>query len=168
MSNKAFGIFLFSVMIAIISGNIYFKNKESSDLLSDLRTLATKDLRDPTSTQFRNEQHHGEWLCGELNSKNGYGAYGGFKRFMSKKPDEAYLEDEGILSEDQIKLISHRQEVEIEALNIRGRQLDHMHALRVKGGGELQPGFHEFTHDELQAQAEKIVFERKWGITCRH
>lgn len=50
-----------------------------------LRT-AFKDLKDPSSAQFRNVKYGkgvpGAWpMCGEFNAKNSYGGYVGFQRF---------------------------------------------------------------------------------------
>lgn len=39
-------------------------------------------LRDPSSAQFRNIRGTGESYCGEVNGKNGFGAYAGFRRFI--------------------------------------------------------------------------------------
>ncbi|MBU4610533.1 hypothetical protein IMZ29_08270 [Achromobacter sp. GG226] len=50
-------------------------------------------MRDPQSVQFRNvrvlketKKPGSKAVCGELNAKNGYGAYVGFKRFMVGGP----------------------------------------------------------------------------------
>ncbi len=53
-----------------------------------LRVKAT--LKDPSSAQFRNVRtYHGSGapvVCGEVNSKNGFGGYGGFQRFVASGP----------------------------------------------------------------------------------
>lgn len=38
-------------------------------------------LRDPESARFRNITRHGGVICGEVNSKNGFGGYAGFANF---------------------------------------------------------------------------------------
>ena len=40
-------------------------------------------LKDPSSSQFRNENMPGEYLCGEMNSKNSMGGYVGFARYIA-------------------------------------------------------------------------------------
>ncbi|WP_304273996.1 hypothetical protein [Caulobacter segnis] len=42
-------------------------------------------LRDPSSAQFRNVRVTGSHVCGEINGKNGFGAYSGFVRFHGDK-----------------------------------------------------------------------------------
>lgn len=46
-----------------------------------VKKLAASQLRDPSSAQFRNIANDGLFVCGEINGKNGYGAYAGFTRF---------------------------------------------------------------------------------------
>lgn len=52
------------------------------------------ELRDPASAQFRNSRIKDGWVCGEVNGKNGYGAYSGFQRFVVG-PDTLTLEPTG-------------------------------------------------------------------------
>lgn len=56
-------------------------------------------LRDPSSAEFKNERighHEGKAVvvCGEVNSKNGFGGMGGFERFMSNGDEVTRLESE--------------------------------------------------------------------------
>jgi len=57
-------------------------------------------LKDPSSAQFRNVYFHRgadniPVSCGEVNSKNGFGGYVGFQRFVSAgKPELTFLEKE--------------------------------------------------------------------------
>lgn len=56
------------------------------DTIEKGRAAAAFQLKDPGSAQFR-----GDYItsigsvCGEINGKNGFGAYTGFKRYMSSK-----------------------------------------------------------------------------------
>ena len=44
---------------------------------------AVKDrLKDPDSAKFKSEKINGTTVCGEVNSKNSYGGYIGFKRYI--------------------------------------------------------------------------------------
>lgn len=46
------------------------------------RAVAEK-LKDPSSAQFQNVRESGEYVCGEVNGKNSFGAYSGFRRFVA-------------------------------------------------------------------------------------
>lgn len=50
--------------------------------VSDAKKLVARDLKDPASAQFRDVHANGPAVCGEINSKNSYGAYVGFRRFV--------------------------------------------------------------------------------------
>lgn len=49
------------------------------ELQTNSRIALLGYLKDPSSSEIRN--HHGN--CGEVNSKNGFGGYTGFKRFIA-------------------------------------------------------------------------------------
>lgn len=49
--------------------------------LSEAQELVSRDMLDPSSAQFRNVEAKEQAICGEVNGKNAYGAYTGFKRF---------------------------------------------------------------------------------------
>jgi hypothetical protein len=53
--------------------------------IGQVMRVAAAQLRDPSSAQFRNVARHGIFVCGEINGKNGYGAYDGFVRFYGDK-----------------------------------------------------------------------------------
>ena len=60
------------------------KAKEAeSAKIEKLQSKVRDGFNDPTSTQFRNAKllSSNNVLCGEVNSKNAYGGYVGFKRF---------------------------------------------------------------------------------------
>lgn len=46
------------------------------------RELVSYGLRDPSSAQYRNVAARAGAVCGEVNGKNAYGAYAGFKHFI--------------------------------------------------------------------------------------
>ncbi len=50
--------------------------------VGEAKTLAAQDLKDPSSAQFREVHKTGGAICGEVNAKNSYGAYVGFKHFI--------------------------------------------------------------------------------------
>jgi hypothetical protein len=55
--------------------------------------LVKQNLKDPDSAKFRNEKVYRSngliYVCGELNSNNSFGGYGGFERFLSDGDSEA-------------------------------------------------------------------------------
>jgi hypothetical protein len=53
--------------------------------LEGAQAAAAAQLRDPSSAQFRNVRVNGSHVCGEINGKNGFGAYNGFVRFHGDK-----------------------------------------------------------------------------------
>ncbi len=62
--------------------------------ISEERKLVVNRLKDPESTKFRNEKRYKNgYVCGEFNSKNSYGAYTGYSRYVAKMPDIYYTED---------------------------------------------------------------------------
>lgn len=70
---------------------------EQAAMTTAMKDELTRMLKDPGAAQFRDERltAFGAALCGEVNSKNSFGAYGGFKRFVVVKPVGAYLDGEG-------------------------------------------------------------------------
>lgn len=48
----------------------------------EARKLVAHDLKDPSSAQFREIHKTDQAVCGEVNAKNSYGAYVGFKHFI--------------------------------------------------------------------------------------
>lgn len=50
--------------------------------VEDAKKLVAHDLKDPSSAQFRDVKKTGKAVCGEVNGKNAYGAYVGFKHFI--------------------------------------------------------------------------------------
>ncbi|WP_157096595.1 hypothetical protein [Tsuneonella dongtanensis] len=55
-------------------------------------------LRDPDSAEFRDSRFYSGGsapvVCGEVNSKNGFGGYGGYQRFIASGEKLAFLESE--------------------------------------------------------------------------
>lgn len=57
------------------------------------REFLTPHLKDPDSAQFRNQKR----ICGEVNAKNSFGGYAGFKRFIAGGKELVFLEDDARL-----------------------------------------------------------------------
>jgi hypothetical protein len=64
------------------------------------KNAVKQKLKDPSSAQFRHVYFHRgaddvPMTCGEVNSKNTYGGYGGFQRFVSAgKAELTFLEEQ--------------------------------------------------------------------------
>ncbi len=54
------------------------------------RGFVSRHLKDPASAEFRNQSG----MCGEVNAKNGFGGYTGFRRFMAANEDLVVFEGE--------------------------------------------------------------------------
>lgn len=59
------------------------------------REFLTPYLKDPDSAQFRNQKR----ICGEVNAKNSFGGYAGFKRFIAGSKELVFMEDDARLEE---------------------------------------------------------------------
>lgn len=66
--------------------------------IEEAQKIAADGLKDPAATQFRNVKKGSPgFVCGELNGKNSYGAYVGFKRFYVDTARVAHIEDDSSL-----------------------------------------------------------------------
>jgi hypothetical protein len=60
------------------------KEKVAFSSEEDLKRMVMNSLNDPNSAEFKNLQHiEGKALCGQVNAKNSYGGYVGFKAFVA-------------------------------------------------------------------------------------
>lgn len=64
---------------------------ESEKLIALAKADVAKEFKDPDSVNFRNMQVEKNpptngviYVCGEINAKNGFGAYVGYERFYSR------------------------------------------------------------------------------------
>jgi hypothetical protein len=55
--------------------------------LDGVYNAVTKELTDPESAEFRNIIKVHDTYCGEVNSKNEFGEYVGFRNFMVRKTE---------------------------------------------------------------------------------
>ncbi|WP_410480685.1 hypothetical protein ACJ70E_15830 [Pseudomonas plecoglossicida] len=73
------------------------KKAESAAAMAEIRNqrvareFVSGVLKDPGSAEFRNQRG----LCGEVNSKNSFGGYGGFKRFIAASKEMVVFENDG-------------------------------------------------------------------------
>jgi hypothetical protein len=63
------------------------KKAEYREFVAESKAKLVADFKDPVSAQFRglfvSSDGKMEWLCGEVNGKNSYGAYVGFRQFFA-------------------------------------------------------------------------------------
>ena len=97
------------MLCASYSANVLAGPEDSYDKSTDVKKIAWMDqgmtavktkLKDPSSAQFRNVYFHKgadgiPMTCGEVNSRNSFGGYGGYQRFVSAgKSDLTFLEEQ--------------------------------------------------------------------------
>ncbi len=148
-----------------IPGTPQFQARERARIeaeeIKSAQEIASRDLLDPSSVQFRDvlvrHQHatsaafgNAPVVCGELNAKNSYGAYVGFKRFVvGSRPAKAVLESEGMpAAEDRA-----------------AAQRDCLAELRDTGDSEKSPSCRQ--SDALNNQAvSAAMFGVTWALAC--
>lgn len=100
---------LLIIAILFISKPVIADQQEFLDKTTDHKKIgwmqrgmdaAKTILKDPESAKFRNVYFNQgadniPMTCGEVNSKNSFGGYGGFQRFISGgKPELSFLEEQ--------------------------------------------------------------------------
>lgn len=88
---------IITLTIAILAFSIHFGEKYIR--ASRFRLPLVEGMADPTSLMFRKEILVDGHLCGEINAKNGFGAYVGFTRFVSNR-DGYFVEGEKMVEND--------------------------------------------------------------------
>jgi hypothetical protein len=65
----------------------YLKKKSQKSAVDQAKKVVANSLKDPSSAQFRNVQlvpyKDSHVICGEVNGKNSYGGYVGFRPFVA-------------------------------------------------------------------------------------
>lgn len=64
------------------------------------RQALLESLKDADSAKFRGEFLTGDYLCGEVNAKNSYGAYPGFVRFISSRSGFSRMDSGSLLFDE--------------------------------------------------------------------
>lgn len=62
------------------------------------KSAVAENLIDPDSAKFRNVEIIGSYVCGEVNGKNGFGAYAGYQKF-AVLGSVVMLEESGFMSD---------------------------------------------------------------------
>lgn len=151
----------FAALAAVVLVTLMFKYNDwfvTPKLIQAKRGYVVQQMRDPATVQFQGERLTQDgWLCGELNGKNGYGAYTGFKRFMSFGYDDAWIEGSGYagkrdaqLTQKMIDALQEQNEVHKEVLSRR----------------ERTPGLMPLSLDTTDAMVQEELFNRRWNKHC--
>lgn len=71
------------------------ENSKSSEISQILKKAITYNFKDPDSSLFRlvKLSKDGYFSCGEVNAKNSYGAYSGYRKFLAS-PKAIWVESE--------------------------------------------------------------------------
>lgn len=153
---------IFAGIVALASGIVfaikYDEWVKTPQVIKAKRGYAVQQQRDPDSVRFRAELLTGEgWLCGEMNGKNAYGAYVGFKQFMSRGHDDAWIEGAGYAGKPEAR----STEQIIEGLDERIAALKAINAAREK-----TPDLEPLAKEAMDALVEQELFKRRWQKHC--
>lgn len=101
---RCLGLVILSSMVLIAGCGESAQQKESR-INANLQLLGEKyvkeHLKDPGSAQFQNQFIGRKGVpCGEVNSKNSFGGYTGFKRYISVGKDLTVIEDGNMSSSE--------------------------------------------------------------------
>lgn len=152
---------LSAVAFAAVSGiAVYIAKYDDWVTLPRERELITKYMKDPATTQFRQDRLTRDgWLCGEFNSKNEYGAYPGFKRFASHtKSGAVYVEGLSLISKDDFDRSTE------EVIALLDKQIAHSN-LQIAARDRGEP-IKRYTEGERNRMAREERFEDRWKDLC--
>jgi len=97
------------MIFALYSTSVFASTEDSYDKTTDAKKIGWMDrgknaakakLKDPSSAKFRKVYFHKgvdgiPVTCGEVNSKNGFGGYGGYQKFVSAgKSELTFLQEQ--------------------------------------------------------------------------
>lgn len=75
-----------SIAIVVATAGFFMaRNVAESKKIESFKQKVTRNLKDPDSAKFRDVKLNKAKtaLCGEVNAKNGFGAYGGYQSFVA-------------------------------------------------------------------------------------
>lgn len=129
--------------------------------IKELREAVSASFKDPLSSQYRNEIFKDGVLCGEVNSKNSYAAYVGFKRFVSVKNNHgisSVVDGVGFVAGDDSTLTTNllRATADLEV------QLEMSELLRENPKSRVP----YMSKAEQEKKSEEIFFAKLWEQYC--
>ena len=132
--------------------------------IGEMRGPVAKMLKDPGSAQFQSEVYKGSWvwpqgpMCGEVNAKNAYGAYTGFKRFISASGAASYVEGLGYVDKDAGSSSRNL----LADMDVKNDVLRNILQIIKDSGGKIT-----YTQDQIDKMVESAIFDRHWLASCQ-
>lgn len=129
--------------------------------VAEAKKIVSANLKDPESVTYRNVFPYKQATCGELNAKNGYGAYVGYKKFIVHYDgtDGYLIEGDNIDSWIGKLYYGLSQSDQKEYDKIRTQNIEFIDVLKKSTG-------HIMTSQELEELNIKNFFDAKWKKLC--
>ena len=154
------GIFLAIVTTTAAAAIITVKNFDRWFTIPKYHDAISASFKDPGSAQFRNDTLRlNGYLCGEVNSKNSYGAYVGFKKFVGNLGGELYLEGSGYVGKKLDAMENSRHA--ITALEAKNTIMRAVIDIRNRGGTAEKP-----SDSMLEDVGNTAIFNNAWKDYC--
>jgi hypothetical protein len=144
------------IFVLVAAGAVAAINQKAWRGYPVLRAHVAAQMKDPDSVQFRGEKlSSAGWLCGEMNAKNSFGAYDGFKRFTSRSEGEDYLEGVGYTGKGSQQTLQVVDDLlyESQAL-ITVKQMIESDTVKISNDVEWQK------------LVDKLKFDARWKASC--
>lgn len=138
-------------VFALAVGAMALTNYDAWVRAPKLREGLTRSLVDADSAQFRGERvaSNGTIICGEFNSKNRMGGYGGFRRYMSTAGSAFAVEGEALATWDD------STEALMASLQAKANALK-----SARESGADAPDF------KIEADVNRRLFDGLWQRHC--
>lgn len=95
-------------MIARVLLFLFFLSTTGCSSTKKAEDAVRKQMIDPASTAFRALEDRNGFVCGEVNSRNRFGGYVGFRRFIYERKSEAVtIDPQEYLSEDSKRIFGN-------------------------------------------------------------
>ena len=160
--------FLAASLLALVAGAVTFSQPFFK--YRTQRELVASALKDPDSAKFSNEitSTDGSY-CAEVNSKNGYGAYGGFKKVISRSKCSVFFVNGDFYSQESTSDagVCH-SEAHSTDMDIEIAALESMNAARNSSSTAHDYGEgSNSTPIPSKTDARKKIFQKWWRESCR-
>lgn len=133
-------------------------DSENSKLAQQKREFVVQQMLDPSTAQFKDEKLTKQgWLCGQINSKNAFGAYVGFKRFAARNFDDAWIEGLGYAGKPGADSTAHLLEAMDAQIRVLGEILE---------ATKANPGFVSPSDVQIESMVETELFADRWKKHC--
>jgi hypothetical protein len=84
---------IFSLLLVFFSYQVYAA--DDGELIDVAKQIVSQSMKDPEAAKFKNmvvmDLGKRRVICGEVNAKNGYGGYVGFKKFYMYEGADKFL-----------------------------------------------------------------------------